>query len=250
MSQCKRIAMWAVPRSLGTALYRAWANRPDTTAFDEPFFVAYVHHTGEDLGVTREMVAESGRPTSYAEVVDELFAPLPEGKTIAYQKHQPHNILVEFADTDWLWQVEHCFLIRHPAYVLTSLRKLVPRFTFEETGWPKLLEMFELVRAKTGRIPPIIDAHELQNHPQDVLEQLCEAVGVPFRPEMLSWPSLDLEAFPEVMRTWQGVVLQSTGFKPSSTAIPEVPPELRPMLAACEEIYEKLRPLRLKPRIG
>ena len=73
MTECKRIAMWAVPRSMATVLCRSWSSRPDTVVFDEPFIAPYIQHVGYDLGFTREMVASSGRETSYLQVVEQLF---------------------------------------------------------------------------------------------------------------------------------------------------------------------------------
>ena len=41
-----RIAMWSGPRTISTALMRAWENRPDTTVVDEPFYACYLATTG------------------------------------------------------------------------------------------------------------------------------------------------------------------------------------------------------------
>ncbi len=41
-----RIAMWSGPRTVSTALMRAWENRPDTVVTDEPLYAFYLHRTG------------------------------------------------------------------------------------------------------------------------------------------------------------------------------------------------------------
>ena len=41
-----RIAMWCAPRTISTALMRAWGNRPDTVVIDEPFYAHYLQATG------------------------------------------------------------------------------------------------------------------------------------------------------------------------------------------------------------
>ena len=43
-----RIAMWSGPRTVSTALMRAWENRPDTAVTDEPLYAFYLDRTGLD----------------------------------------------------------------------------------------------------------------------------------------------------------------------------------------------------------
>ena len=40
-----RIAMWSGPRTVSTALMRAWENRPDTVVTDEPLYAFYLART-------------------------------------------------------------------------------------------------------------------------------------------------------------------------------------------------------------
>ena len=40
--------MWSGPRTVSTALMRAWENRPDTTVTDEPLYAFYLDRTGLD----------------------------------------------------------------------------------------------------------------------------------------------------------------------------------------------------------
>ena len=46
MSDTARIAMWSGPRTVSTALMRAWENRPDTAVTDEPLYAFYLDRTG------------------------------------------------------------------------------------------------------------------------------------------------------------------------------------------------------------
>ena len=41
-----RIAMWSGPRTISTALMRAWENRPDTVVVDEPLYGFYLARSG------------------------------------------------------------------------------------------------------------------------------------------------------------------------------------------------------------
>jgi len=40
--------MWSGPRTVSTALMRAWENRPDTVVADEPLYAFYLSATGLD----------------------------------------------------------------------------------------------------------------------------------------------------------------------------------------------------------
>jgi branched-chain amino acid aminotransferase len=40
--------MWSGPRTVSTAMMRAWENRPDTVVFDEPLYAFYLSSTGLD----------------------------------------------------------------------------------------------------------------------------------------------------------------------------------------------------------
>src|SRR5262245_11102722 len=149
--------MWSVPRSLGTALLKAWSNRPDIVVFDELLSLPYLFAKGEDLGFTwaaldpgemlytewRDAIELLTNPQLLPEekcrrVMDMLTAPLPDGKLICYQKHQAYHLIEEIMGLEWILPFNNCFLIRQPKDMLLSLHKIVPRFTFEETGWIEL----------------------------------------------------------------------------------------------------------------
>jgi hypothetical protein len=245
LSQVKRIAMWAVPRSLATVLSRAWANRPDTVVFDEPLLPPYVFHIGEDFGFTREQVIAGGRETDWEKVIADLTGPLPEGKTIAYQKHQPHNLLEEIMGIAWIEQLTNCFLIRHPKDMLLSLHKLVPELTFEQTGWANLKKIFDYVCKTSDMIPSVIDARDLQDHPQWTLSRLCDAVGVAFTETMLHWPAVDDGQLLDEEKPWYSTVLKSTNFQPYQAKTEALPKHLVDTFDKCNDIYQQLYKYRL-----
>jgi hypothetical protein len=244
-TEVKRIAMWAVPRSMATALLRAWQNRSDTVVWDEPLLPAYVNHYGYDLGFTREDLQGTELETDYHTLVAQLTGPLPPGKTVSYQKHQPHNLAVEIIGRQWLQALENCFLIRRPREMLLSLQQLAPGFTLEQTGWPQLGQLFEHCRETNARIPPVIDARDLQDAPRHTLTLLCEAVGVPFCEAMLQWPAQDVQALPENERIWYAAAWRATGFEPYRPTALELPASLQALCEECEVVYQRLYRYRL-----
>lgn len=86
--------MWSGPRTISTALMRAWENRPDTVVVDEPLYGFYLARTGIAHPGRDEIIQtmENGWP----EVIDQLtLTPLPAGKTVLYAKHMTHHLLPE-----------------------------------------------------------------------------------------------------------------------------------------------------------
>jgi Sulfotransferase domain len=245
LHQAKRIAMWAVPRSLATTLSRAWTHRPDTVVYDEPLLPPYILLKGEDFGFTREDLLGSPRETDWVKVIAELTGPLPEGKTICYQKHQPHNLLEEIMGIAWIEQFTNCFLIRHPKDMLLSLHKLVQKFTFEQTGWADLKKLFDYICKMSETIPPVVDARDLQDHPRWTLTLLCDAVGVKFTEAMLSWPAGDDNILRDAEKPWYGNVWKSTNFHPYKAKTETLPEHLVDMFDKCNEIYQQLYKYRL-----
>ena len=52
-----RIAMWSGPRNLSTAMMRSFGARADTVVSDEPFYGAYLRHTGDDQAMKEQVIA-------------------------------------------------------------------------------------------------------------------------------------------------------------------------------------------------
>ena len=52
-----RVAVWSGPRTLSTAFLRAWGQRPDTAATDEPLYAHYLATTGLEHPGRAEVLA-------------------------------------------------------------------------------------------------------------------------------------------------------------------------------------------------
>lgn len=238
-----RIAMWSGPRNISTAMMRAWENRPDTVVHDEPFYAHYLAATGIDHPGREEIIAAD--ETDWQRVVERVaYAPLPPGKQIYYQKHMTHHMLPHI-DLAWLGRVTNCFLLRRPAEVINSYRKVRPDVTLFDIGFAQQQQIFRLVRAETGRIPPVIDSRDALGNPRRALSLLCAAVGVPFDEGMLAWPAGPRPSDGIWARHWYSAVEASTGFEPYRPREESVPDELRGVLEEAEAIYAELYQYRL-----
>ncbi|HKP05465.1 MAG TPA: hypothetical protein VJU77_19100 [Chthoniobacterales bacterium] len=242
-NQPVRIAMWSGPRNISTAMMRAWGNRPDTVVCDEPFYAWYLRETGLDHPGAEEVIAHG--ETDWRKVAAQLIGPVPGGKRIYYQKQMTHHLLPEM-DRSWLGSVTNCFLIRDPAEVIISYLKKNNDPTLEDIGFVQQAEIFDWVAARSGLVPPVIDAHDVLENPERILRLLCEAVGVEFTEAMLSWPPGLRETDGIWAKHWYGEVAQSTGFrKRSDQTHPPVPPHLSDVYDRSREYYDRLYEHRL-----
>ncbi len=94
---------------------------------------------------------------------------------------------------DFLSQFEHSFLIRDPAKVLASLHRSWVRsgndegFTRNEIGCDEQRRLFDLLSTRFGKTPVVIDSDDLLENPAAMVEKYCNAIGIPFIAEALSW---------------------------------------------------------------
>lgn len=239
-----RIAMWSGPRNISTALMRAWENRPDTFVCDEPLYAHYLVRTGLPHPGRDEIIAH--QENDWRKVVDWLTGPIPNGCSVFYQKHMAHHFIWPI-ERDWLPHLTHCFLIREPREMLTSLLKVIPGPETEDTGLPLQVALFESERERLGRVPPVLDARDVLEHPREMLELLCGALDVPFREEMLSWPPGPRATDGVWAPYWYDAVLKTTTFQPYAPKPDQVPEELQDVLDDCEALYARLYPHRLRP---
>jgi hypothetical protein len=223
-------------------MLRSWGNRPDTFVCDEPLYAHYLLKTGAPHPGADEIVRY--QENDWRKVVAWLTGDVPGGKRIFYQKHMTHHLLPEI-DRGWLDAVGNAFLIRAPREVVISLDRVVANPVLEGTGLPQQLEIFALVRRRTGRVPPVLDARDVLDNPARQLRLLCAALDVDFTEAMLSWPPGPRATDGVWAKHWYAAALQSTSFQPYQPRNDPVPPHLTGLLDEAEEIYRQLYEHRL-----
>lgn len=238
-----RIAMWSGPRNISTAMLRSWGNRPDTAVSDEPLYAHYLKATGINHPGADEVIAH--HEPDWRKAVDALGGKVPGGKAIFYQKHMAHHLLPGMG-RDWLGWLTHAFLIREPVEMIVSLAKVLPSPDADATGLPQQVEIFEWLVKNTGQAPPVVDARVVLENPRRTLGLLCEALGVPFMDEMLSWPPGPRETDGVWAKHWYANVEKSTGFHPYRPRNEPVPDHLKGLVDECMGHYEALRRQRLR----
>ena len=238
--------MWSGPRNISTAMMRSWGNRPDTFVCDEPLYAHYLVKSGRPHPGRDEVIAS--QQNDWRRVVSWLAEFDPPGKRVFYQKQMTHHLLPE-VERSWIDRVENAFLIRSPRAVIASFARVIDRPALEDTGFPQQLEIFEEVRRRTGRTPPVVDAADVVADPAGTLRLLCEALGVAFTGAMLSWPAGPRMTDGVWAKHWYDAVVRSTSFeRPESSDLraEALPEHLAALLPRAEEIYAQIHPHRLR----
>ena len=239
-----RIAMWSGPRNISTAMMRSFGSRPDTAVTDEPLYAHYLRVTG--LPHPGHAVVIASQENDWRKVTKALTGPIPGGRAIWYQKHMAHHLLTVIG-RDWLDRLTHAFLIREPDEMLASLLRTYPEAGIADTGLPQQWEIFERVSQRPGRAPPVVLSSDVLRDPQKMLTKLCDALGIGFLPEMLSWAPGRRMTDGVWAPHWYAAVEASTGFEPWKPRPVTLPASQQPLLAECRRWYEKLYRHRLMP---
>ncbi|MEM9650834.1 MAG: sulfotransferase family protein [Actinomycetota bacterium] len=179
----KILALWAVPRSTSTAFEWMMRVRGDLSCWHEPF--GEVWYQGDAPDWPRFEPGEVQTPgLTYTSRLAELEADASRGPV--FIKEFPMHLDTLWSD-EFFNRFRHSFLIRDPAKTITSMYKHWPDFHIKEVGLVDQRRLFDELTEKHGTPPPVIDSDDLLTDPATVVEAWCEAVGIPFLPEALSW---------------------------------------------------------------
>ena len=232
-----RIAMWSGPRTVSTALMRAWENRQDTVVADEPLYAFYLARTG--IGHPGREAVIASQPTDWRTALARLAgAPLPQGVAISYAKMMTHHLLPE-VDRAALAPFRHAHLIRDPHELLASYARIRTAPTLADLGLAAQAEIFEAFGG------PVVESRDLLACPHGVLRALCRALGVPFDRAMLSWPAGPRDSDGVWAPYWYDSVRASTGFARWRPPAGPLPARLEPLAERCMPYFERLRRYRI-----
>jgi sulfotransferase family protein len=237
-----RIAMWSGPRNISTAMMRSFENRPDCTVVDEPFYAAYLAATGLDHPMRGEVLAS--QPQDWREVAAGLDG---LGGEVVYEKHMTHHMLPGVG-LEWAAGRRNAFLIRDPAEVLASYVVKRGEVTLDDIGVVRQRELFDREADRLGHAPPVVRGADVLADPLGMLSALCEALEIPFREEMLSWPPGPRASDGVWAPAWYDAVERSTGFEaPERRAYPPLPDALKRIADEARPHYEVLANHCLQP---
>ena len=240
MPHIKPVALWAVPRSISTALERVFVERGDFKVFHEPFSVSYYY--SPERRSERFAPAETKQEYGYGEILDLMLS--VEDKPVYFKDMAYH--LAGVMDREFVSRFTNTFIIRNPAPVIASLSRFWPDFTLEETGYEQQHRLFELA-VENGEDPAVVDAADLTADPEGMIRAYCEMLGVPYMPESLSWEPGPVPEW-EMWTQWHEEAQESTGIKREPLEDDtEVPAGLEGVYDRCLPYYQELYERRLRP---
>ena len=230
--------MWSGPRNLSTAMMYAFAARGDCAVMDEPFYGAYLAATGLPHPMRAVVIAAQSRDP--VEVTRGLLGPIPGGKPLFYQKHMTLHMIPQF-DRNFMRQLTNVFLIRHPAHVVASYARKRATPTLADIGFVQQAELFDQVTGWLGQVPLVIDSGAIRAAPERALTSLCDALGIPFTPQMLHWPKGPKPYDGVWAPHWYGAVHDSTGFGDPEGELPQLTGPFADIAERAMPYYTKLR---------
>jgi len=200
---------------------------------------------------------------TFGSVIQEILQSLSCGKyeavfckDMAYVIEDRMDILLE----ESLEKAKHSFIIRHPAHAVLSLYKVytsLPNCIFDpsEAGFKQQFQLYQFVKDKLcDPCPVVVDISDVVRQPEVMMKMYCEAVGLKYKPEMISWP-LDNEPPSNgvVSEGWNDRVKETTGFEKSLVIKPlpldeDLPDIVKETIKEQMPYYESLYALRLKPK--
>lgn len=233
------IAMWSGPRNISTTMMRAFGNRADTRAIDEPFYAAYLARTGAGHPYREETLA--AYPSDFCSVIDWIAgaadSPLLFLKHIAY--HLPDDVDFAFLEP---WR--NFLLIRDPRAMVASFAGKFDDVTPIVRSYEAALAISQHLTAR-GLACPIVDARDVQRAPEAMLRALCASLHIGFDKQMLTWPQgARVEDGPWAPH-WYDAVRQSTGFRPPVDKNLRLSKELEEVAARALPAYGALHARRL-----
>jgi hypothetical protein len=233
------IALWAVPRSISTAFERVFVERGDFKVFHEPFSASYYYSV--ERRSDRYADEEPKEEYAYAEVLARLLA--PDQKPVFLKDMAYHA--TGLMGRDFAARFTNTFLIRDPKSVLASLYEFWPDFTFEEAGYEQLHRLFRYA-TEEGQRAVVVDASDLSEDPEGTVSAYCEALGIPFMPESLSWEPRKVPEW-QMWGEWHEEAEKSMGIKKQQLkSEARIPEGLEEAYARCLPYYEALHAERLR----
>ena len=127
-----------------------------------------------------------------------------------------------------------------------------------EIFYPKLYKLYSFIKEKKGINPVVVDAADLQMHPEETIKSYCDAVGIRFDPKMMSWePGQFVPRYAYKVwasKDWHATVMQSTGFCKNTAGVQkqvpinDLPKEIQKYIDGSRFYYEEMKKVCLKPK--
>lgn len=181
----KIVALWVHPRSLSTPVERIMMERGDFMILHEP--TSYVYYVTDQKAANPWQHEDPNHPKTYEEAKKSILSAAEEAPV--YFKDMPYHAFdYVMKDDEFLRRTINTFLIREPEKTILSHFTMHPKVNQEEIGYEHQYKLFRKVADLNDNTPPIvIDADDLEDNPDGIMEAYCDALEISFKPESLTW---------------------------------------------------------------
>lgn len=231
----KRINLWSGPRNISTATMYSFAQRRDTTVFDEPLYAHYLSKTPAfdyHPGAAEVLETQENDGTKVVEMMMKNHS-----TEIVFFKHMAHHLI----ELDWSF-LDDCInviLTRNPREMIPSYKEQVEAPSLYDLGYPSQIKVVEYLKSIEQEVI-VLESKQVLLNPRKVLSELCERIGIAFDENMLKW---EAGARPEDgcwAKYWYKSVHRSTGFAPYRPKTTPFPAHLEDLYKAAKPLYDEL----------
>ncbi len=227
------------PRNISTAMMYSFAQRADTTVFDEPFYAVYLSKSGAQHPGREEVLQAQ---SNHEEVVRTMILN-HKSSPILFIKNMAHHM--EVMKNPFIDNGVNIFLIRNPKQIIASYAQVIEAPVMRDIGIQYQYKLFEQLSRQKNEIV-VLDTGLVLEDPEKVLKKLCHKCGIPFDPAMLRWSKGPKPYDGVWAKHWYANVHDSTGFAKQNTSERELPQKLQALYEEARHYYEKLLPFSLK----
>ena len=263
----KKVILWTAPRCLSNAFISSISTLKSTKFFREVF--SGPHYFGPerrnvrfspadvDLGnlTAKELTYDASKKILTAEYpnTELLFT-----KEMAYcvPESMWHELVSgEFED------FTHTFLIRDPERAVYSNYKAILNDRIGDTtldpsevGFVELHKLYNFLKEKKREELIVVDAIDLQTHPDETMKSYCKAVGIQFDPNMTRWEKGISASWSKLWSpVWFTTVDQSTGFikinpgEQNPVPLQELPHDIIKCIEDSRPCYSEMKRASIRP---
>lgn len=227
------------PRNISTALMYSFAQRSDTTVFDEPFYAVYLDKSGAQHPGRDEILKAQSKDEEVVRTMILNHRTTP----VLFIKNMAHHM--EVMKKPFFDNSINIFLIRNPKQIIASYSQVIEKPVMRDIGIEYQYTLFQQLTSQKSKVVVLDSGLALQN-PETVLEKLCNECDIPFTTDMLTWKK-GPKSFDGVWaKHWYANVHNSIGFEKQNTSERQLPANLESLYNQARVYYEKLLPFSLK----
>ena len=230
-----RICLWSGPRNISTTLMYSFAQREDTTVYDEPLYAHYLCNTNADEYHPGADDVIDTQENDGQKVLDMMMG--NHNSEVVFFKNMTHHLLD--LDRSFMKNVVNVILTRDPKEMIPSFAKVIDNPTIDDIGYrlhSEVIEYFE----KKGIKYVVLDSKKILLNPEKVLTEFCNQIEIDFDSKMLIWEAGARKEDGSWAKYWYDNVHKSTGYIPYKAKTELFPESLIPLLEECQPHYNKI----------